>query len=154
MKVSKNITVNKSKNLIWVTCCILLLNSLPPLMVIFYPEGLVFYKQDALKGTTSFSDQFFSFNVLNFYYYPKITWYFILLIIIADIFILFKNIRNKYIIISSLLSVIFVAGLYFRPINYVGLSNHVNDESLFYSLALISINLFTTYKFVKISLNN
>lgn len=149
MKVSKNITVNKSKNLFWVTCCILLLNSLPPLMVIFYPEGIVFYKPDALKGTSNFSDQFFSFNVLNFYYYPKFTWYFIFLIMILDIFIFTKNLGSKIVTTSILLSVSYNLCLYFSPNAYIGFNNHFNKESLFYSLSLILINLFATYKFIK-----
>lgn len=144
----------KSKIFFWIGFAVLFLNSLPPFLIIFFPESLVLFKEGALGEISNLPHRLFSFNILNLFYYNMPTWYFVFLIIGLNFLIVFKYRKYPIIIISSLLSIVYALGLYFRPINYVGLSNHVNDESLFYSLALISINLFTTYKFVKISLNN
>lgn len=149
INISQQQSQKNSKILFWVGFIVLFLNSLPPFLIIYYPESLVIFKEGALGEISNVPHRLFSFNIFNFYYYNMPTWYFVFLIMGLNFLITFKYRKYPIVVTSSLLSIGYALGLYFRPINYVGLSNHVNDESFSYSVLLIAINFYTLYWFYK-----
>ena len=132
-----------SKIVFWIFCLVLLLNSIVPFYII----------QDH-PGTFIINSNYYEHIGTPYFYYNKSSWNFVFLILVFDFFMVIKNFKDKILLGSILFTTIYTIGFYFMPIKYIGVNNHFNNGSLFFSICLILLNLFSLYYFINKSKNN
>lgn len=120
-------------------------NILIPIIVISIPTLLLTY-----TGNDNMSDDY---EISNQYRYNYGLWSLVFFGLILDIYLLFKFVGEKLVLTSITLSFVYITTLYINPVNFIGFSNHFNDESLFYSLSLMIINGIVLFRFINCRLN-
>lgn len=138
----KNINHGYHKNLVlsYIFFLVFFVNILIPVIVISYPTLLLKYTENDIISE--------SYGVSNHYKYNGSLWFLIFIVLILNVYLLFKFIGKKLIFTTIVLSTIYIIALYLNPVNFIGFSNHCNDESLFFSLLLMIINGYVLIRFI------
>lgn len=80
------------------------------------------------------------------------TWNYVFIVIFADLLIGFINKRDKLFLISIILSIFYIIGLYLYPINYfqfIEMNLAVGTECFVLTILLMGYNLFVFIKLIK-----
>jgi hypothetical protein len=116
----------KFLNLKWFNLSVLLFFcNIVPMYVFFHP-GLLYYA-----------------NYVNVYKHTedwRVVFFFILIILIFGVL----NKKNKSYLVATLISISYIIGLYFYPINYFRFdekyTHHLSDECMIYTILIIAYN--------------
>jgi hypothetical protein len=112
-----------------------------PVYVFYHPGTLFFRHFDEGLG------------VSTLYKKHNDTWLIVFVFTLIILMYGIKNLKNIKYLLASLISILYIIGLYFYPINYFHFDNnfnhHLNQESIIYSLSIITYNTILSFYYLR-----